>query len=354
MTSTGVHAWTHFGRNASWTTTPPRTLDLDPQGKLGPQDIDLQQSTENSADADTRLSEMGVVPLADATGDGRPEIGLPSTTSRGLAVFASQTIALGTATQVPFVQTSPIKDDIAALEAAFAGAFAVLEQPDGSDAGDVPETGAAASSCRSRRPALIRSAPQGGRARRQINRDASAIERNRRCHVHAARRSHRGSRHRRDRCFDPISNESLLRTIDERCLNRRCIQRFRRIDAAGRVLASVSVRSDADGLHARFTNDGPDTDAKLDVLIHDDQSGPGSEDHRRGLGGTVAVWPSVATGASNLSALSALGDGASLLLVGGTLARRTAPDGTRFHGGHVLRGKGRKRSEIVALVAAPR
>ncbi len=328
----------------AWSTVPPSVVDLSSRRLLSGGDFSV------SAGGARPLGAGPLLGFADATGDGRPELALRSINGSGFAVFASESLPLGRSSRLPTFQATALSDDIAKVRD--------FDDDDDDDDDDDAERDPAANELDAlfptREGALLSrtSLKVVGRVARSTVSLFPVSSTAPWAHASLAPLVVDGLASIQD--YDATTGETLIATDLEACTLRtfRCIARVRRVDASGRVTAVASARTTAIKLTASFAADGPDADGRAEVVIHDaDPGSPGSS--LPGLGGTVALWSSMAP-AVNFATLPVLASSGTPLVFGGPLMRWVAPGGRRHHAGYIQSGTGSKRTLTLTLLGAQR
>ena len=310
----------------AWSTAPPKALDVR-TGTAGPRDL-------------LTSGEVPPVPIADSTGDGRAELVLglsASVTKSGLATFASNDVPLGQRLNVPLaLSTDPgstwawVADEaLAAQQATYDPESSVVVTRDGLVT-VAPVTGADGKP----RIALVRLSPDG-RSLSPLAAFATA-----------------GSPQLAG--YDPTSGELLVATSSEACKQRRCVSRVLRLDPTGKTLGGIALRG-IGAVTAHFVDDGPDADARAEVVVRDPDGDYG--DRRKstipGAGRTIARWDS-ATGSPAWKRLPVLAIGSAAIQPHGPLMGWTSAAGKHHVGTWSLRGKGRQRSAVLLDLTTPK
>jgi hypothetical protein len=332
-----------FAGHPEWSTTLPAKIDLSAATAVGPRDL-------AALDGGGPFDAVPLVPMADETGDGRPELGVEA--HGALGIFASEQLPLGVKPTLPDVVPLPASVTLAdPATIVRRSADQLIGSFSSSEARGVvasPPTNKLFSVRGGAVVSTISWTVRGTDARSVVALRRLATSRPWTLDTATPSTELAGIASVTD--FDPVSGETLVATSTEAC-NRRsaCVSRVRRIGPDGAILATASVRGSAP-LSARFVDDGPDVDTRLDVAIYQE------EPVRTAIGattpadqGTIALWPS-STVTTSVATLPVLAAGGSSIVIDGTIQSWTAPDGHRFLAGYRRVGK---RGLTLTLIGAP-
>lgn len=310
----------------AWSSAPPKTLDVR-TGTAGPRDL-------------LTTSESHPVALTDDTGDGRAELVVPLSASlahAGVATFASNDVPLGQRLSVP----SALQTDPAAFWTVVAD-DALAE----SQATYTPTGGAVVT-----RHGLVSVAPSP---------DAAGKQQLTLVRLAAGGRSFTAlpvftSARRVDLAgYDPAGDELLVTTAGEACKRTSCVSRVLRLDPTGKVLGGIALRGGGT-VTAHFVDDGPDADARAEVVLREPDGDYGSRRKSTipGYGRTIARWDS-ATGSPAWKRLPVLAVGGTAIQAHGPLMGWTSAAGKHHVGSWTLRGKGKTRAVVLLDLTTPR